>query len=124
MFGRRVFASAPLPRHMWAKLHIQNAAQARRMLPSLAPLASSLGRSTNVLNSQALTQARDGMASETGAAALEELLASQFGAVAPAVPNIVFLGIGKFAVPVNMPLVSFLELCKQTLMQKGGGCDG
>ena len=43
MFGRRVFASAPLPRHMWAKLHIQNAAQAQRMLPTLAPLISLTG---------------------------------------------------------------------------------
>lgn len=42
MLGRRVFASAPLPRHMWAKLHIQSAAQAKRLLPSLAPLTGSL----------------------------------------------------------------------------------
>ncbi|GET88030.1 hypothetical protein, conserved [Leishmania tarentolae] len=73
MFGRRVFASAPLPRHMWAKMHIQNATQAQRMLPSLAPFISSLGRSTNVLDSQALTQARDGMASDPSAASLEDL---------------------------------------------------
>ncbi|KAK7198617.1 hypothetical protein NESM_000824800 [Novymonas esmeraldas] len=46
MFGRRVFASAPLPRQMWAKLHIQNAAQAQRMLPSLVPLASLEGNHT------------------------------------------------------------------------------
>ncbi|RNF26779.1 uncharacterized protein Tco025E_01014 [Trypanosoma conorhini] len=40
MFGRRVFASAGVPRHMWASLHIQNRRQAQRVLPSLAPLAS------------------------------------------------------------------------------------
>ncbi|RNF09180.1 hypothetical protein TraAM80_02325 [Trypanosoma rangeli] len=40
MFGRRVFASASLPRHMWASLHIQNKRQAQRVLPSLTPLAS------------------------------------------------------------------------------------
>ncbi|PWV01314.1 hypothetical protein C4B63_4g3139c [Trypanosoma cruzi] len=40
MFGRRVFASAGVPRHMWAPLHIQSNQQANRVLPSLAPLAS------------------------------------------------------------------------------------
>ncbi|CBZ14497.1 conserved hypothetical protein [Leishmania braziliensis MHOM/BR/75/M2904] len=39
MFGRRVFASAPLPRYMWPKMHIQNETQARRTLPSFTPLA-------------------------------------------------------------------------------------
>ncbi|TPP41742.1 hypothetical protein CGC20_8635 [Leishmania donovani] len=90
MFGRRVFASAPLPRHMWAKMHIQNAAQAQRMLPSLAPLVSSLGRSTNVLNSQALTQARDGMASDPSAASLEEFSVRCFSGSLTTVSSIVF----------------------------------
>ncbi|EAN92864.1 hypothetical protein C3747_2g1795c [Trypanosoma cruzi] len=40
MFGRRVFASAGVPRHMWASLHIQSNRQAQRVLPSLASLAS------------------------------------------------------------------------------------
>ncbi|ORC92374.1 uncharacterized protein TM35_000031270 [Trypanosoma theileri] len=39
MFGRRVFASAGVPRHAWAALHIQSSRQASRILPSLAPLA-------------------------------------------------------------------------------------
>ncbi|KAH9589287.1 hypothetical protein LSM04_005795 [Trypanosoma melophagium] len=38
MFGRRVFASAGVPRHAWAALHIQSSRQARRVLPPLAPL--------------------------------------------------------------------------------------
>ncbi|KEG09523.1 hypothetical protein DQ04_05081010 [Trypanosoma grayi] len=40
MFGRRVFASAGVPRHVWASLHIQSTRQAQRILPSLAPLAA------------------------------------------------------------------------------------
>ncbi|KAK7197951.1 hypothetical protein NESM_000749800 [Novymonas esmeraldas] len=113
MFGRRVFASAPLPRQMWAKLHIQNAAQAQRMLPSLAPLAASLGRCTNVLNSQALTQARDGMASETGAASLEELLTVRCFSGSLTTLNSVIFGPVKFAVSVNTPLFRVLEICRQ-----------
>ncbi|KAG5507373.1 hypothetical protein GH5_07471 [Leishmania sp. Ghana 2012 LV757] len=113
MFGRRVFASSPLPRHMWAKMHVQNAAQAQRMLPSLAPLVSSLGRSTDVLNSQALTQARDGMASQSGAASMEELLSVRcFSGSLTTVNSIVF-GPVKYAMSVHTPLVSFLELCEQ-----------
>ena len=120
MFGRRVFASAPLPRHMWAKLHIQNAAQAQRMLPTLAPLAASLGRSTNVLNSQAFMQARDGMASERGSAALEELLALRLAAGSPALVNAVLFTIGKISITVNTPLVSFFQLCKCALRHGKG----
>ncbi|RNF09175.1 hypothetical protein TraAM80_02320 [Trypanosoma rangeli] len=50
MFGRRVFASAGLPRHMWTSLHIQNKRQAHRVLPSLA-LLSSLERGGVMLKS-------------------------------------------------------------------------
>ncbi|CBZ25811.1 conserved hypothetical protein [Leishmania mexicana MHOM/GT/2001/U1103] len=112
MFGRRVFASAPLPRHMWAKMHIQNAAQAQRILPSLAPLVSSLGRSTNVLNSQALAQARDGMASDSSATSLEELSVRYLSGSLTTVSSIVF-GPVKFTLSVSTPLVSFLELLEQ-----------
>ncbi|TPP50940.1 MBOAT, membrane-bound O-acyltransferase family protein [Leishmania donovani] len=75
MFGRRVFASAPLPRHMWAKLHIQNAAQAQRMLPSLAPLAAVEGRHSSfcsglafntLCRSSATLGGEEGMVSEDG----------------------------------------------------------
>ncbi|KAG5507096.1 hypothetical protein JKF63_05842 [Porcisia hertigi] len=113
MFGRRVFASAPLPRHMWAKMHIQNATQAQRMLPSLAPLVSSISRSTNVLNSQALTQARDGMASESGIGSLEELLSvSCFSGSLTTVNSVVF-GPVKFSLSVNTPIVRLIEFCEQ-----------
>ncbi|KEG09500.1 hypothetical protein DQ04_05111020 [Trypanosoma grayi] len=43
MFGRRVFASAGVPRHVWASLHIQSTRQAQRILPSLAPLPLATG---------------------------------------------------------------------------------
>ncbi|TPP41749.1 MBOAT, membrane-bound O-acyltransferase family protein [Leishmania donovani] len=75
MFGRRVFASAPLPRHMWAKLHIQNAAQAQRMLPSLAPLAAVEGKHSSfcsglafntLCRSSATLGGEEGMVSEDG----------------------------------------------------------
>ncbi|KAG5480610.1 hypothetical protein LSCM1_06314 [Leishmania martiniquensis] len=113
MFGRRVFASAPLPRHMWVKMHVQSAAQAQRRLPSLAPLVSSLGRSTNVLDSQALTQARDGMASQSGAASMEELLSVRCFPGSLTTLNPIVFGPVKFVVSVNTPLVSFLEMCEQ-----------
>ncbi|KPA82905.1 putative mitochondrial hypothetical protein [Leptomonas pyrrhocoris] len=75
MFGRRVFASAPLPRHMWAKLHIQNAAQARRMLPSLAPLAALEGRQNVFCSGLAFNSLGRSSAALGG----EEGLASQDG---------------------------------------------
>ncbi|KPI83697.1 hypothetical protein ABL78_7265 [Leptomonas seymouri] len=115
MFGRRVFASAPLPRHMWAALHIQNAAQAQRVLPSLAPLVASMGVSTSILSSQALMQARNGMASETGPAALDELLASRIAAGLPTALNSAFFGVSKFFISVNLPLVSFPVLYRERL---------
>ncbi|CAJ1022913.1 hypothetical protein Q4I30_003042 [Leishmania utingensis] len=117
MFGRRVFASAPLPRYMWTKMHIQNAAQAGRMLPSFAPLVSSLSRSTNVLNSQALTQARDGMASVSGAASTDDLLSLRCFSGSLMTVNPIVFGAVRFSILVNMPLVSFLELCKDEEMK-------
>ncbi|KPI89179.1 hypothetical protein ABL78_1742 [Leptomonas seymouri] len=74
MFGRRVFASAPLPRHMWAALHIQNAAQAQRVLPSLAPLVSLSGKHNvfcsglafNTLSRCSATPGEEGLVSQDG----------------------------------------------------------
>ncbi|RNF26784.1 uncharacterized protein Tco025E_01019 [Trypanosoma conorhini] len=65
MFGRRVFASAGVPRHMWSSLHIQNRRQAQRVLPSLAPLAS-LGKSGAMLKPSLLptTLAQTGVLAE------------------------------------------------------------
>jgi hypothetical protein len=114
MFGRRVFASAPLPRYMWAKMHIQNAAQAQRMLPSLAPLVASIGHSTNVLHSQATMQVRDGTASETSVTAFDKLAALQLAAGSPALFKTILFITGKLAISVNTPLVTFLKLCKET----------
>ncbi|CAD2217612.1 hypothetical protein AGDE_13982 [Angomonas deanei] len=45
MFGRRVFASAAIPRAQWASLHIMSAQQAARRLPSLIPLNTGVARS-------------------------------------------------------------------------------
>ncbi|RNF12360.1 hypothetical protein TraAM80_00371 [Trypanosoma rangeli] len=42
MFGRRIFGSSTIPRAMYATLHINSSMQARRMLPSLVPLTSSI----------------------------------------------------------------------------------
>lgn len=42
MFGRRVFGSVPIPRAMYASLHINTAAQASRILPALVPLSSGI----------------------------------------------------------------------------------
>ncbi|CBH16844.1 hypothetical protein, conserved [Trypanosoma brucei gambiense DAL972] len=44
MFGRRVYASAAVPRRMWPALHIQSSSQALRILPSLAPLHPTITR--------------------------------------------------------------------------------
>ncbi|CCW64723.1 unnamed protein product [Phytomonas sp. EM1] len=48
MFGRRVFASAPIPRHLYARLHIQTSSQAARRMPSLAPLSSLEGKNASL----------------------------------------------------------------------------
>lgn len=52
MFQRRIFASAGVPRSMWGALHIQNTAQAQRMLPSFVALprvgASGCGLPVNI----------------------------------------------------------------------------
>nr|CCC94587.1 conserved hypothetical protein [Trypanosoma congolense IL3000] len=44
MFGRRVYASASVPRRMWPALHIQSSAQSNRILPSLAALRPAIAR--------------------------------------------------------------------------------
>eukprot|EP00744_Colponema_vietnamica_P013284 GILI01018616.1.p1 GENE.GILI01018616.1~~GILI01018616.1.p1 ORF type:complete len:105 (-),score=25.51 GILI01018616.1:252-566(-) len=44
MFGRRVFASAPIPPSMFARLNISSAQQAQRRLPSLVPVSSIMAR--------------------------------------------------------------------------------
>ncbi|CCW71872.1 unnamed protein product [Phytomonas sp. Hart1] len=78
MFGRRVFASAPLPRRLYARLHIQSSAQAARRLPSLTPLTALEGKKTNVLNALSLASARDGAVganSVSSLAKMEELFA-------------------------------------------------
>ncbi|CCW64726.1 unnamed protein product [Phytomonas sp. EM1] len=78
MFGRRVFASAPIPRHLYARLHIQTSSQAARRMPSLAPLSSLEGKNSNVLNSLAIASARDGAVganSSPSLAKMEELFA-------------------------------------------------
>lgn len=46
MFGRRVFGSLPIPQTMYARLNINSAAQASRMLPTLIALTPSLGSSS------------------------------------------------------------------------------
>ncbi|CAG9572837.1 conserved hypothetical protein [Leishmania major strain Friedlin] len=85
MFGRRVFASAPLPRHMWVKMRIQNAAQAQRMLPSLAPLAAVEGKHSSfcsglafntLCRSSATLGGEEGMVSEDGKLVSAEVAAA------------------------------------------------
>ncbi|PBJ74813.1 hypothetical protein TcG_07210 [Trypanosoma cruzi] len=49
MFGRRVFGSSTIPRAMYATLHINSSLQARRMLPSLVPLTSSVAGTSRSL---------------------------------------------------------------------------
>ena len=45
MFSRRIFASAPIPPHMYAALNISSAQQAARRLPSLVPVTASVAKS-------------------------------------------------------------------------------
>eukprot|EP00744_Colponema_vietnamica_P003424 GILI01005250.1.p1 GENE.GILI01005250.1~~GILI01005250.1.p1 ORF type:complete len:133 (+),score=30.06 GILI01005250.1:36-401(+) len=45
MFGRRVFASAPIPPSMFARLNISSVQQAQRRLPSLMPINAAMARS-------------------------------------------------------------------------------
>ncbi|ORC92816.1 uncharacterized protein TM35_000021420 [Trypanosoma theileri] len=49
MFSRRVFGSSAIPRSMYTTLRISSQAQARRMLPSLVPLAPGLAASTRAV---------------------------------------------------------------------------
>lgn len=56
MFSRRVFGTTSIPRAMYSRLHIANAAHANRLLPSLVPLSAALERSvplTNILRTTA-----------------------------------------------------------------------
>lgn len=75
MFQRRVFASVPLPRNMWRSLHISNALQARRVLPSLVVLPT--GGMTNFalpLNTYVLASGlADGEASTTTSGSIGEM---------------------------------------------------
>eukprot|EP00796_Vickermania_ingenoplastis_P003987 gene3987-2842_t len=45
MFGRRMFSSSSIPRAMYSRLHINSAAQAQRLVPSLIPIIGSIERS-------------------------------------------------------------------------------
>ncbi|EPY37431.1 hypothetical protein AGDE_02775 [Angomonas deanei] len=47
MFSRRVFASSPIPRAMYAKLGISTPTQASRLLPSFVALSPSLCNSVS-----------------------------------------------------------------------------
>lgn len=53
MFARRVFASAGIPRSMYASLNINTAAQASRLLPGFIPLTGAYAHS---VRSFSLTQ--------------------------------------------------------------------
>lgn len=63
MFGRRIFASAPIPPSMYAKLNISSAQQAQRRLPSLVPVTNQMTRSLGTSSLvQLLTGAGGGLA--------------------------------------------------------------
>ncbi|KAG8346060.1 hypothetical protein TRVL_03120 [Trypanosoma vivax] len=55
MFSRRVYASAGVPRRVWASLHIQSSRQAQRILPSLAPVLPSAGPRLSDITLSAIT---------------------------------------------------------------------
>lgn len=44
MFGRRVMSSCPIPPSMYARLGINSAQQANRVLPAMVPISSLLSR--------------------------------------------------------------------------------
>lgn len=109
MFGRRVFASAPIPRAAWASLHIQSAAQAARRVPSLALLAGPTGKATNILNSLASAQARDGMAAATvSVAVIEEMIASMMASTTASVWAVTMGGVGPTLLSWHMPTCTLM----------------
>nr|CCC94590.1 conserved hypothetical protein [Trypanosoma congolense IL3000] len=102
MFGRRVYASASVPRRMWPALHIQSSAQSNRILPSLAALRPAIARHAIQLSPSCLASTAEGVGEAVPA--LEPLQLS-IGSLFAAVTFPRYSGMG-FALPncMCMPL--------------------